>query len=70
MMSKISDALFTPSHSVVLVPLVWISLGLFIADKAGWYEPDYHRIVGVFIIGYFVSILIELGSFRGRLRRH
>lgn len=62
-MTKLSDALFSPSHVIVLLPLVWISMFLFGLEAFDVWEPDYKRIVAVSVIGYWISVAIELGVF-------
>ncbi len=68
MKQKILDALFSPLHVSIFVIIVAAILASFVADAAGWLEPDCRKLCFAAVLGYVVGVLIELGVFSRRRR--
>ncbi|MDH7975553.1 hypothetical protein QH494_25490 [Sphingomonas sp. AR_OL41] len=59
-MKRLVDALVGPSVLIILVPMVWLGMGVLAGEALGYWHPDYRKTVFWIVVGYWISVAIQL----------
>lgn len=63
-MNRLIKAIFNPVHSTIGVLCVLLATCTLIADAFGWLQPDYHRIIGITVLLYWIFVAVEYWNAR------